>query len=113
MRQLTAILVLVVSLFLAQTAAAENLLVNGDFETGDFSNWSYQSVESASIAVSQEKPDTGKWAVKITGYGTSKISQTFATVPGQLYQVNYRYAGGGVDSSFSGVLGWNQNLSEI
>jgi len=57
-------------------------------------------VESASIAVSQEKPDTGKWAVKITGYGTSKISQTFATVPGQLYQVNYRYAGGGVDSSF-------------
>ncbi|RJR43273.1 MAG: hypothetical protein C4567_06015 [Deltaproteobacteria bacterium] len=101
MRQITAILILAVAVLLAQTAAAENLLVNGAFETGDFSGWNYQSASRASLEVSREKPYEGQWAVKITGFGKCTISQTFATIPGQLYQVNFRRAGGGLYNRLS------------
>ncbi|RJR43274.1 MAG: hypothetical protein C4567_06020 [Deltaproteobacteria bacterium] len=96
MRRLTAILILAVSLFLAQTAAAENLLVNGGFETGDFNGW---TKENPFGEVSQERPYEGQWSASLNS-GEMKLSQTIATTPGQVYQVSFWYAGGSDQNNY-------------
>jgi hypothetical protein len=91
MRQLMAILALLISLLVAQSAAAENLLVNGGFETGGFYGWSHQNDEYTWI-IKDEHPHSGRWALRVLGpYGEVgegfRLSQTFPTIPGQSYEV--------------------------
>lgn len=52
------VLVLCSIMALAGVASAQNLLVNGDFETGDLTGWTVSGV-SASSGVTVESPDNG------------------------------------------------------
>jgi hypothetical protein len=88
-RVLTAV-VIPLGVAVSAAAAASNLVVNGGFETGDFTGWqlggntAFHSVAGGSIAQS------GSYGM-LTGPAEllGSISQTLTTVPGRTYQVEY------------------------
>jgi hypothetical protein len=71
-----------------------NLIVNGDFETGDFTGWTVTHAPSGSnIFVDHGPgPDTTFGAFfGATGSAFDSISQTFATTPGAFYTLSFFY----------------------
>src|SRR5215469_17261767 len=80
----------------ARTASAKsaNLIVNGDFETGNFTGWTVTPAASGSIIFVNlgPGPDTTFGAFfGATGTTFDSISQTFATTPGASYTLNFFY----------------------
>ena len=77
---------------LAFGAQAQNLLSNGSFETGDFSNWNPVN-NSGSLTVDDGSstlftPYDGGYYALFGGSGDS-LDQTVATTPGTTYDINY------------------------
>lgn len=68
--------------------ARANLLVNGDFETGDFSGWT-ASTDPVFDGVDGQNPQAGSFAAFFGSTAGSTISQTIATTPGGLFQVDF------------------------
>jgi hypothetical protein len=91
MRKFTVALVLVASLLFAQSAAAVNLVINGGFETGDFSNWTLSgNTPTNFFSVRNVDPHTGTYALYAGPETTlGYISQTLATTPGQAYELSF------------------------
>jgi hypothetical protein len=79
----------VVVLLLACGAAHAGLIVNGGFETGDFTGWTVTgaNVLNTNYGISTNTPEDGVYCAWFSGSSTSLtyLSQTFATVPGQEY----------------------------
>jgi hypothetical protein len=70
-------------------AVGSNLLVNGGFETGDFTGWT-QSGNTQSTTVATDFPRTGTYAADLGPTGSlGFLSQTVSTTPGQTYTVDY------------------------
>jgi hypothetical protein len=98
---------------LATSATAQNIVQNGSFSTGDFTNWTTHTCPgptcgfgSWSVGAAPTDPGTappsGSKAAN-TGCNTAAcndpangatISQTLATVPGQTYTLSFYYDGG-------------------
>jgi len=83
-------------LLLLTTAASNsaNLIVNGDFETGDFTGWTVTQAPSGSEIFVDfgPGPDTTFGAFfGATGSDFDSISQTFATTPGAFYTLTFFY----------------------
>jgi len=83
-------------LFLATagSTSADNLIINGDFETGDFTGWTVTPAPSGSeIFVDHGPgPDTTFGAFfGAIGSDFDSISQTFATTPGAFYTLTFFY----------------------
>jgi hypothetical protein len=87
---------LAVTILLAGTPrfASANLIVNGDFQTGNFTGWTVIPAASGSnISVGTGPgPDTTLGAFfGATGTDFDGISQTFATTPGAFYSLTFFY----------------------
>src|SRR5262252_1889302 len=101
-------------LLLASTGStsAENLIINGDFETGDFTGWTVTPAPSGSeIFVDHGPgPDTTFGAFfGAIGSDFDSISQTFATTPGASYSLTFFYQVNNTESpanNYFNVL-WN------
>lgn len=83
----------ILSLVLATGAlavpASANLIINGGFETGDFTGWT-QSGNLGSTSVSNDDPHSGVFEAKLGPVGSDGfLSQTLTTIPGQLYSVSF------------------------
>jgi hypothetical protein len=82
-----------------------SLLVNGGFETGDFTAWTQSGVTS-STSVNTNNAHGGKYAAELgppsaEGY----LAQTFTTTPGAQYTLNYWLQhNGGTPSSFRAMI---------
>lgn len=80
-------------LLLATTPfASANLVVNGGFETGDFSGWTTMSAASGSFySVGSSGQHSGAHAADFGAFGADldAISQTFATTPGTIYNLTF------------------------
>lgn len=79
------------------SAAGPNLIANGDFETGDFSDWD-QSPSNAYFGVDDRGALSGNFSAyfgSVTGTADF-ISQAVTTTPGAAYTVTFR-----LDSPFS------------
>jgi len=100
----------------AGSTSADNLIINGDFETRDFTGWTVTQAPSGSdIFVDHGPgPDTTFGAFfGATGSDFDSISQTFATTPGAFYTLTFFYqvthlgmpirAHNGLDPTFSGT----------
>jgi len=69
--------------------ASANLVVNGDFETGDFTGWAY-SGNGVFDGVDTQMPQGGIFAAFFgTPDGGSGISQSIATAIGAMYQIDF------------------------
>lgn len=116
------IAVVIVSLFTATTALADNLVVNGGFETGDFTGWTLTgggcvgAIGSApppgcSGVDADPGPHSGTFAAYLGPNGqTDTLSQSLATNPGQTYEVDFflantSLAGATTPNTFTAAFG--------
>lgn len=90
MRRLLMLLILSISMFCVPPAAA-NLVINGGFETGDFTHWYHENMW---LNVSQDGPHGGKWCALFSGWGECLLYQPVNTIPGQYCEVSFWMAGG-------------------
>jgi hypothetical protein len=76
----------------SQTPVKANLIVNGGFETGDFSGWTTIPAASGSfLVVDGYAPHTGNYAADFGAAGplVDSIAQTLATTAGRSYVIDY------------------------
>ena len=77
-------------------SASANLIVNGDFETGDFTGWTVTPAPPGQslifVGPGEGAPDSTLGAnFGGTGPGSDAISQTFATTSGAFYTLTFFY----------------------
>ncbi len=73
----------------ASSASAANLVVNGGFETGDFSGWS-STGDTAGTTVSWQVPHSGTWHADIVPrIGYNHLEQSIQTIAGHTYDVSF------------------------
>jgi len=77
------------AMFSAGAEDAVNLIVNGDFETGDLSGWEHYQ----NTAVSADAAKDGAYGVNLLGNGSwgGLMYQIFDTVAGNTYKVSFQY----------------------
>jgi hypothetical protein len=70
--------------------AGPNLVVNGGFETGDFTGWTTDPVSYPMYLVNAPV-EAGNWAAQIAGYsyGPDLLTQTIATTAGETYSLSF------------------------
>jgi hypothetical protein len=90
-------------------SAQANMLVNGDFETGDFTGWTvaadYTGVTAYISTVGG--PESGNYFAALGAGGTpGTISQAVSTASGQNYNLSYWFASSGYTPNYFAAL-WN------
>src|ERR1041385_1551893 len=81
-------------LMFAGTASSTERIINGGFETGDFTGWTTTPAPVGSnFGVSNVAAHTGNFGAYFGATGTDfdSISQTFSTLAGSLYTVSIFY----------------------
>jgi PEP-CTERM motif len=92
----------------AAPAFATNLILNGSFETGDFTDWTTSNIGAAGVGASGEAgyaAEQGSYFFfmgNVGGQGT--ISQTFADTAGATYLLSYYYASNGTGYTYDAAL---------
>jgi hypothetical protein len=86
-------LTLALLVLLVQTGTAAELVVNGDFETGNFNGWTVTTAASGSkiFVYGGPAPHTGNYAAwyGATGGINDTISQVLPTIPAQKYTLSF------------------------
>ncbi|WYL94649.1 MAG: PEP-CTERM sorting domain-containing protein [Gloeotrichia echinulata IR180] len=98
-------------MFVSKPAQAANLLLNGSFETGDFTGWQAFGGVGVDTASSQSVPSDGtKFANFNRGFnqGSSSrfgsLSQTFSTIKGADYLLSFDFTKGGTQRGPAALL---------
>ena len=76
------------AMFCALPAHAD-LVVNGNFETGDFTGWTTSALDPIYDGVDVLAPQAGTYAAFFGNSGVSTINQTLATQAGRTYKVSF------------------------
>jgi hypothetical protein len=97
----------------AVSAQAANLVINGGFETGDFSGWTLTG-NTADSNVSTDLPSFGQYAADFGASGTlGGVTQTLNTVPGGAYTVWFDLQSLGGEPTRALVTFGNQTLLDL
>ncbi len=76
----------------AASAQASNLVQNGGFETGDFTNWTLGGLvdDNTYVGTGPNAPFDGSFAAQLGAVGSDNtLSQAIATAAGQNYVISY------------------------
>ena len=95
---------------IAGPVRAENIVVNGGFETGDFTGWTLGG--NTDFVLTIQDPDyvhSGNWAAALGSDLTpGTLSQDLATTPGTLYVLSFwLYGNGATPNEFAVSVGGN------
>ncbi len=103
-----AALVAAVALCVA-TPARANVIGNGGFETGTWADWTKTPAPSGSILVIAGHGHSGRDAAWFGAIGSfnDHLSQTFATVPGETYILDFWLAQSAFGGGNSFIVSWN------
>jgi hypothetical protein len=83
-----------------------SLLINGDFETGDFTGWT-QGGDTSFTSVTMDNPHSGMWAAHLGPLGPTEgtLTQSFPTTAGTTYTLDYWLSNdGGSPNSFRALI---------
>jgi hypothetical protein len=90
--------------YIATFTISSDILINGDFERGDFTGWT-QSGDMSYTSVSGGMPHGGRFAAELGPLSEGFLAQTFATTPGQSYTLDYWLTNeGGTPNSFRALI---------
>jgi len=79
-----------VALSVMAVPAQAALVVNGDFQTGNFTGWTVSSDEDSNASVQMPfDGEEGDYRAVFVGSGVSDLAQTFATVAGSQYRLTF------------------------
>jgi hypothetical protein len=96
-------------LVMAAPSAYANMVVNGGFETGDFTGWTVSAGATGVTTAGFDgfSPHSGTYFADLGNVGCcGSLSQSFTTTPGQILTLNYFLAAdGGTPSHFQ--ANWN------
>jgi hypothetical protein len=113
---LAALLAVAAGMSMGLPQARADLIVNGGFETGDFTGWT-TGANSFSQYIVTSPVHSGNHAAQIAGYSfdPDTLSQTVTTTPGQTYDLSFwrDVAGGGPTELFDVYWDGNQVFSEL
>jgi hypothetical protein len=81
------------------TGVWANSIINGGFETGDFSGWTATAAPSGSFFFAGDRPHSGNTAAWFGAMGRAddELAQTFETTPGETYVLQFWLAHGLTD----------------
>jgi hypothetical protein len=94
----------------AGTASADltnNLLVNGGFETGDFTGWTLSSGVTFAFVLPNSGPSPSPYEAQLGTTGPASISQAINTIAGQTYSVSFWLANDDYSGSSYFKALWN------
>jgi hypothetical protein len=98
----------------AQVGTASAALVNGGFETGDFTGWSVDSVNNWATVINSGSQYAGNYETQLGTYGTSgTLSQAFTTTAGQSYVVSFWLANDSKDTTNVFQALWNNQVQTL
>jgi hypothetical protein len=117
MKRCAILLALAVSLLLVQAAAADNLVVNGGFETGNFAGWTMNGIIGAPM-VSNEVAvvHTGTYGARLgpNEFPGGGMQQEIDTIPGAVYEVSFWLAAVGGNALSGGLaVFWEPNGRDL
>lgn len=106
--------VLMVALTIVSVPVAANMLVNGDFETGDLTGWTaFQSSWTSGTPTIEAQTTTvnsGTFALQLSAANSSfGVYQAIATVPGVKYQIDVSWLGNNQSAFWNEVLLFNDD----
>lgn len=108
-RQMTVLLAVGLLCVTAGQARA-NIIVNGGFETGDFTGWTTIPAPSGSLYGVDGNPHTGNNAAyfgAVVEDSFDQIQQTIATTPGATYIVDYWLSNDNNSTPCDFIASWN------
>jgi hypothetical protein len=110
-------LAVAVCLGLTGRASADELIVNGGFETGNFMGWARSGDEGFTfVDGSPNPPHSGNFAAQLGPDNLGFLTQTLATVPGQEYTFSFWLYNDGttpLDSVFRASWNGGMVFSEV
>src|SRR5262249_20248316 len=79
---------LALTLTVTGAARADQSVVNGGFEAGDFTGWTQSGVPDSSL-VKKSAPHSGSYAAYFQADGVGNLSQALVTTPGDALHLTF------------------------
>jgi hypothetical protein len=99
----------------AQVGTASAALSNGGFETGDFTNWTVDSVNNWAIVINSGTQYAGNFEAQLGTYGAlgTLTHDAIATTAGQKYTVTFALANDMKDATNAFQALWNGQVQAL